>query len=245
MRRLSVMICSGLIIVSSNAVVQATLFFDFEPATYSLGTLAGQDGWSGGGSNAVVENTVVLSGSQSVQLTSNAAATHSTTGAGFADLSTVSLLARYSNNSSSYAEFTLAGAVPYVTIGLERNAVSDFYWYDGGTIEFLAGGSGATTYLVTISLDFPNQQFSVVFDDGINPAFSSGIQSFRNPTTVAQAESGFLRLSGGISGRQATFDNISVSPIPEPNTITMMITSFIGMFAVRRRRVKIVSIENP
>lgn len=244
MRRTTVIIGSGLAIFFISSLSRASLLFDFESPTYTTGNLAGQDGWTGGGSNAVVQNTVVLAGSQSAQLTADSAASHSASGAGFVNLTTATMLMRYESSpvGSVYADFALLnGASVYVLAGIERAGTGGvfpmFYWQNGATVVEVAGGAPNRTVTVTIAMDFTNQQYSVLFDDGISPV-NSGTLAFATATSLAQAELGSLRLRGGAATRQGVIDNISIAPTPEPSSTALLCIGSSGLMAAYRRKKK-------
>ncbi|MBA3483627.1 MAG: PEP-CTERM sorting domain-containing protein [Pirellulales bacterium] len=236
--------CLAAGLFSAGSFVHAALFVGFEPPTYSVGGLNGQDSWTSAA--ATVQSSVVLAGTQSAaNNVNNGIAERSVNGAGFADKTTVSFLERQSI-VSQYSEFTLlnSNGGRYVQAGVQELFVpnSTVYWYSGGVLNQRNNGLSVVrdvTYTVTFALDFTAQTWMLSLDDGVTVQ-NSPVLAFNSPTTVAEAEGGLFRWqqhSGNF------IDNLSIapSPVPEPATTALLVTALMGVVATRAgRRTRLV-----
>jgi hypothetical protein len=103
---------------------------------------------------------------------------------------------------------------------------------------------------VALTLDFTNQTYTINVNNLTSPgdSFLTGAIAFRNflpntnppgteyaPISTALAEAGDIIFgTAGVGG--GVFDNIAVTPIPEPSAALLLVLGGVGLLAVRRRR---------
>jgi hypothetical protein len=219
----------------------ATLVFatGFEPPTYALGSLNGQDGWLTGGT-AVVENTAVLDGTQSAAFLADTSGLRAFNGTPVnTTISQIVLL---------QMDVAVSGAPSTFIFG----AFGDLFNTLGG-VSILPDGSlqaltalapsapalvtGDNPYTLDLLFDFTADAFSVYLND--NPVFTS--QPFAD-TSNTQFAGGFVGSDAG--GGILLMDNYSVTSAqdstPEPSSIALGLAAliFLASFALVRPRLQ-------
>lgn len=244
----NLVVCMVVVGLVSSSVFAAEMVIGFEPTTYSTGTLQGQDYWSSGGADHQVQASVVLSGTQSVVSDYNGSNTYairplSQDNLSFQDGYTISYLVMMEDHPG-YGEFRVDNSSnqDYVTV---RNDARHY----GTTRAIFVNGTklGSSgyftkdeTYLITLVLDFTNQQVDATAKEisGNNPGYtvSGNDIAFHFSTTANQAKSGRLLLRGGQDSEDGdalqVVDDITFA-VPEPATIGLLT---FGAISLRRRR---------
>jgi len=240
----TVILCMVAVGLFSTTGLSATIekLIDFEPSTYSTGTLSGQEYWSGGGSLHQVQNSNVLSGSQSVESSTDAIADRSLSqdNLSFQDGYIISYEVKMNNGGgkvrldSSVTEYILVVNDARNYSSTQRIQVNGVWIGDPGYFK------ADEVYKVTLVLDFTNQQVDATVEEisGDNPGYtvSENDISFTHSATAEQAKNGLLRLrtfSDSSYGQGVqVIDDITFA-VPEPATIGLL---SIGTFGLIRRK---------
>jgi hypothetical protein len=213
----------------------------FEPPAYSLGQLAGQDGWTGS-SIPVVQSSIVQSGTQ-------AAAFDASLATGGQHLVSHSL--SYDSSSSPLKTVTIqedfymtsAGTRSYwdvISTSGNGGFIGQLLIFPGNVAKL--GLASSTVGDAPVSLDHWNT-FDLVlnYQDQVQSAYLNGqfigSGSFANTNTTLNNFSFGINVDPGTD--QAYFDNIAVSAVPEPSSLTMAMASglvMVGCSRLRRRR---------
>jgi hypothetical protein len=225
--------------VAGSPVLANTVYSTgFEPSQYATGQLAGQNGWFGS-SNAVVQTSTVKSGQQAVTFNPTPGQNITATGVSYNSAGNPDKIVNIST------DFLYSGA-------------SDAVWEtlaafgNGGFINqiLVIGGSGQvcglnpcggpfltpnTWYNISMQLDYST---SIVTDFVNGVAFSSG--AFDDipalSTTLSAIAIGTNTTYGPLGDATASWDNISISSVPEPATWTMLLSGFAMLGLAMRRK---------
>ena len=239
-------VIASIVLINLASLANATpVSIDFEPPTYSLGAIAGQDGWSG--PDSVVSSALTrfgaIGGTQSALAGGSMArdvssAIESTTPFSFLwDWSDV-----FSGNSR-FGDFEIQVAGTRIAkFGADISGGTDTRIFAYGLV------SGASTIFqqiktgglrpllsVTGELRFASNTYDVVFTDlGTGTAYSfTGLNMITSPTlAAAQADTDFTTIN--IEGNHY-LDNIALG-VPEPTSIVQLGGCLLSLaFASRRR----------
>ncbi|MCX6629251.1 MAG: hypothetical protein NTW28_16665 [Candidatus Solibacter sp.] len=232
----------------STVPAYADFFTGFEPTTYAVGGLAGQNGWSVFGPAVVtVETSNVKTGLQAVFVDGGASATsqsgpHRADAAGsLVDLSADIFLASNSHESSwQFAALTFSGAFPFAG-GIDVDATTN-------AIHVITAGYPVVGTLtreawnhVDLVFDFTTQRYSFSLNGA---TLASGLAFCGDNSVcaggpVAAYSSGLFDTFGGSGTNDSGFiDNYSVttltSPVPEPASVVLL--GFAVALTTRRLR---------
>ncbi len=193
----------------------------FESPTFTPGALNGQDGWIAGSGTfidaMVVDRPAGLPTSCKAQsVTLGRWTDRSLAGAGFADVTKIGETLLYTAGGPyEGVELVLYGSSLTADGKFAWTRISDdsiIEYYDGEAWQALANVPGGTAWHVDMLLDFPTQQYTVIWTDLISLiSYTSPLVDFLSPCTVAQAEAGCY-LSNARSANAGTtlyLDNVS------------------------------------
>jgi hypothetical protein len=236
-------------------LAQASVLYDFESPAYSLGTLDSQNGWIAGGSSTVPNPAVVAkpsampssAGSQSAEI--GWYSDHYLTGAGFGDMTSVSFLMQYNPTGSATEIAIYAGGLTtpdvIARLHISGNNNLSFGKVPGtpGVTQFATADSTDTkVWQVQTLLDFGAQQYKSIWTDlSTSTAYDSGWTTLLASRTAGQTEANSYFSIGALGGQGTggqVFDNLSVSTIPEPTSITMLVLGLFGLLAYAWRKRK-------
>jgi hypothetical protein len=229
------------------STVQASLI-NFEAPTYSTtagtpaGNLNGQDTWTAAGS-AVIDGGLVLAGAQSASLPTGATASRSLAGAGFTDVTTLSMLINVAQGHGE-DDFALTASTGTIfDFGMSTSETGYQPWRDYSTGWDYFGGyipvSGSLTTAVVATINFGTQTYDLTFTDVNNSAnvWSTSGNSFVNAVTRAEAEaSGMLAVT--IVQSNMCLDNVGIGAVPEPTAFVLLSTGMFGLLAYAWRKRK-------
>jgi hypothetical protein len=228
----------------------------FEPPAYTVGALAGQNGWLVFGPGAVaVENFQVFAGTQAVFVDGGSSATsqsgpyfQTTTGA-VVDLSAEIYLASSSTEtgwqfaSTGTGLFGYAGGIDiYPTANPLVSNIEAITGSDGG---FPVVGTFARNQWnsVNIDLNYTTQTYSIVFNGttlASDISFCGNNSGPCNGAAVSNVNADeFFDTFAGVSGSDDSgfIDNFSAtSVVPEPSFYAPLALGLIGLAASRRRK---------
>lgn len=239
-------------VVAASANAQVLYSTSFEAPTYTNGvSVSGVDGWvngSGAGASQAVSNARAASGSQSLRFDNSTLNsfysvrrpfTASGVSAATPLLATVKVYVSANNSAdriygmylSSSATGTLGSTVAGLTIGGNGVVRAGNSWaLTYGTADFTAAaGSFADRWLtISFSYDGANTTASISgFGDG-----SSYSEVFTNAAPLGlNLGSDYITQTGSLG--EGYFDDLSVSVVPEPMTMTVLA---LGAVAALRRR---------
>ena len=225
----------------SGGQAQADIIYQtgFENPPFTLGPIAGQDGWavfSGGGTpNAVtIQNTVFFAGSQAVEINTSAASGQ--TGPYRADTSPASdtivtmraeVMLTSSSVQTAWQFAGLTGSLGTFFGGF--NALAD------GTLQIITTGFPVTSSPVItrdvwnlweVDYDFKTQTFNIL----INNSLVAANEPFLNPATVFGT--GLFDTFNATGGNDLGFiDNYSITgaAVPEPGTFVLFGTGCLAL----------------
>jgi hypothetical protein len=226
-------------IAAGSPVLADTVYSTgFEPPAYAPGQLAGQNNWFGA-SNAVVQTSTVKSGQQAVTFNPTAGQNITATPVSYNSAGKPDKLVNVST------DFLYSGASDAVWEALAT-------FGNGGFINQIVviGGTGqvcglnpcggpiltpGTWYNIAMQLDYST---SIVTDFVNGLAFSSG--AFDDipalSTTLDFVALGTNTTYGPLGDATASWDNLSVTAVPEPATWAMLLSGFVMLgLAVRRK----------
>jgi hypothetical protein len=239
LRALLVCLC----LTSATASAAVILQTGFEPATYTAGQLTGQDGWTGT-PNIVVQNSIVLAGTQAAQL--NAAGLVQQIAFQPVSYNSVGNPDQVVDISINfYLESAAANNIWEVigyssTAGFQGQLIvqSNKVLALGNTSGFIQGPTVplGVWNLFTASLDYNTQTVSAY----LNGVFFASI-AFSDPSTDLTGVVIGLNNAGGASTGSGYWDNLSIetssaSAIPEPATGFLIAAGITAACLIRRRR---------
>jgi hypothetical protein len=256
--------CRGIVFVSALVAIcsvapraQATFLADFEAPAFTAGAVVdGQVGWIAAGRNGYADPKVVAvpTGSPAVlggQWTEigNYYTDHSLAGAGFTDLTDLSLITGYTPGNG---DLRLAFYGPG-TGGADK--LAEFHIYGNNVIAdrtpnistdrtiINLASSDAKLWKLDLNLDFIAQKYNGVCTDmSTSTSYETGWTPFLAACTKAQAESHFYFSSDRSTSSTGPqyLDNLSVGPgqAPEPSAIVLVSTALFGLLAYAWRRRK-------
>lgn len=213
----------------------------FESPTFTVGPLAGQDGWnvfSGGGTpNAVtVETAVADSGSQAVEV--NTVLASGQTGPYRYDPTSpsdtiVTMQADVMLTSSSVqTSWQFAGITPALQFMGGFNVLSD------GTLQIITSGFPATAPVIArdvwnewqVVYNFGSQSFDIFVNDSLVAADEPFL------TTSSTFGEGLFDTFNAAGGNDKGYlDNYSITSVPEPGSLVLLGSSMLLLLGVARR----------
>jgi hypothetical protein len=193
----------------------------FESPTYSVGNLAGQDGWFLG--NGQVENTTVLSGSQALSTTvdSSSSGTNNLVAHPVFYDSSANPAAIVRLQVSLLLQGNLDGSLQYEGIAVFAANTGAFVGQISGNGGILYS-SGPTNYSLEMDLDFQTQTLT---------AFVDGTQIEDDAFATPMTQLGSLELGGFSTGSAdftAYYDDLTISV----DTVAAPAPGSIGLFAI-------------
>jgi hypothetical protein len=211
----------------------------FEPPTYTLGNLVGQDGWQiFGPATVLVENSLVQSGVQAVSVDGSVV---SQSGPFHADVATGPLVQLsagiYIASSSNQSEWQFSG----LASGLAP-FMGGINVLPGGAIQLQTPGfptvgtfSYDTWHNVRYVFDITTQTFDFYLDNSLISANAPFVGGF-----VGAFGDGLFDTFGGGNdfGYIDNYSVANVSGVPEPASITLFGSGVLGLAAAARRRFK-------
>lgn len=239
-RAFGVVVSACALVALSAGTAAATDIFStgFEPSTYAVGALGGQDGWGNAPGGATVQTGTVYAGSQAAQYDAT----------GLSGQATAVHLAAYNSAGNPEQVVRVTGRFYVSSTGLATTG-----WTLSGTF----GNAGFIGQLILIgdSVVTLGLASSIVGSVPITRGtwhtfehvmdYSTGIQSasvngtfvgdgpFASPsTTLAIYGFGLNTPSGGTD--QLSLDDLSITSIPTPGPLAVL--GLGGMIAARRRR---------
>lgn len=238
-----------MLVVSTPAAHGSVLYSTgFEPPTFTLGSLAGQDGWSVfGPATVLVENTLVQSGLQAVSVDGSAG---NQSGPYHSDFSTGPLLQLsagiYIASSSTHSEWQFAGLGSGLTPFLGGIDI-----LNTGQIEAITAGFpvvGTLTYdtwnNVSFLFNITTQTYSITLN-GVVVDSSAPFCGDNGPCGGAHVSSygvGLFDTFGG-GNDKGYIDNYSVvenpTSTPEPSSFALFGSGILGVAGVLRRKLKL------
>lgn len=242
--------CAALLVFVSLA--QAATVYDFESPTYTLGTMDGQDGWACGGSGTVPNPAIIAkpsampssAGSQSAQI--GWWTDRSTAGAGYGDLTSVSFLMQYTPTGSATEAAVYAGGLTtadvIARVRISGNNVLSLGTAPGSPLvtQFAdVGSADLKVWNVEVLLDFAGLQYKSIWTDlSDSTAYDSGWATLLASRTAAQADANSLFSIGAVGGQGTggqVFDNLGITVVPEPMTMSLLAVGGIGLLLRRRK----------
>ncbi len=236
----------ALALITAQQAQGAIQFADFEPTTYTLGNVVGQEGWIASNSNnggaADVDNTRASSGSQSLRIDTTSLGGPSWWYQSFSvDAANLAVEFEFdmyleSNPSNDYSIFGVDVYGSTSSFSAFR-LWTEYDFFDEET--YINTSEGITLVPVTrdawhnyrVLLDFEREEYDVYFDDLL---IETGFVDVGLVGTVltdvdiwSTAPSGF--------GDRAWYDNLRVSVVPEPSAMCFLL-SLVGMSRLRRSR---------
>ena len=210
----------------------------FESPTFTVGPLAGQDGWnvfSGGGTPGAVtvQTAVVESGSQAVEVNTSLASGQ--TGPFRFDQSSPSdtivimkadvLL----TSSSVQTAWQFAGITPTLQFMGGFNALSD------GTLQIITAGFPVTTPIISrdvwnqweVIYNFNAQTFDILIN---NTLVASNEPFFTSSSTIGEGLFDTFNATGG--NDKGYLDNYSITSVPEPGSVILLGSSSLLLLGV-------------
>jgi|HubBroStandDraft_6_1064221.scaffolds.fasta_scaffold01041_4 hypothetical protein len=216
----------------------------FENPPFTLGPLAGQDGWQVFGPTFVdVQSNVVYAGSQAVWVDGSAA---SQSGPYHSDFSTGPLVGLsayiYLGSSSTQSSWQFAGLgsglFPFIG-GIDTNPSTNNIALITAGFPVVGTLSRDTWHNVYFVFDFTTQQYNFWLDGtqlGTNVPFC-GDNGPCLGEHVSSYGTGFFDTFGG-GNDSGYMDNYSVSSVPEPSSIALFGSGILGLAAVLKRRMR-------
>jgi hypothetical protein len=206
------------------ALNAGTLFSTgFEPPTYTLGALSGQDGWTNS-ATPVVENTVVFAGSQAVAydstgVTGQNLAVHPVTYNSATDPDQIvvfdaEFMESPTGNNPTWDVFGVVGGAGFIAQLTVQSGKAQFGPDGHGTV-------GAVPVTAGVWDDY---QLVLNFATGTASAYVDstfiGSGAFTSPsTTLTSFNLGVNSLLGATDTATGYYDNISVTATPEPGSV--------------------------
>jgi hypothetical protein len=240
--------------VSSLAQAATVYQTGFEPTTYAIGNLGGQDAWQkwySGADRFTVQNTTVKSGSQAVKAYTNGDNTDaryldSVLSVGATDILTLSYdqyltTAWFSGFSQGSTAFTVTvrpvGGGPYDPY--YQMVLSTWKQPTMQRIGFGVDGSQLAVAFDQSVLENKWSNLRLVANNGTGSAEaflnggSLGTVAF-TPGGITNFESIDIRATSGFGYRDAYIDNLSLSIVPEPATMCLLGLGALGLLRKRR-----------
>ena len=231
-------------------LAQADTMIDFE--SYTPGLLDPQGGWISTWSPAdpaqVVAAPAAFGGAGGSQSAQNGVDLKSPVlSSGWGPITTVSFLAQKIAHDHFEVMVGTGGTyIPAVRLfdigGSTGGQVPhpDGIWANegGGVYTSVPGAPGGGAFQVDVTIDFATQQYQHAWTDlGTSTTYTSGLVNFVSPFTVAEAATARFGVDNHIAD-SLIFDNLSVSSIPEPSTVVLLLTAGVGLlaYAWRKRR---------
>jgi hypothetical protein len=247
--------CALAIASLSISASAASIFSSgFEPPTYSIGNISGQDGWSifnPPGSFDTVQNSVVKSGAQAAFVGTNQTGsgqsgmfhTDTLTGGPLIDLNADLFIFSSSTESGWQFAGTGGGLAPFIGgFDLTPGGPSD-------TISAITAGFPTigvftlnTWHNVDFLFNFTTQTYTISLDGSAlasNLAFCTDNGPCTTGGTIAEGSfSSFFDVFASITSNDlGAIDNLSLSSVPEPATFGLTgIVMLAGALALRRRK---------
>ena len=231
-------------LVATSAASAGTIYSTgFENPPFTLGNLAGQDGWQVFGATSVdVQSNVVYAGSQAVWVDGSVGQS----GPYHSDFSTGPLVGLsayiYLGSSSTQSSWQFAGLgsglFPFIG-GIDTNpSTSDIALITAG-FPVVGTLSRDTWHNVYFVFDLTKQQYNFWLDGtqlGTNVPFC-GDNGPCLGEHVSSYGTGFFDTFGG-GNDSGYMDNYSVSSVPEPGSIALLGSGILGLAGVWKRRVR-------
>ena len=230
-------------------LAQADTMIDFE--SYTPGPLDPQGGWISTWSPAdpaqVVAAPAIFGAAGGSQSAQNGVDLKSPVlSSGWGPITTVSFLAQKTSYDHFQVMLGTGGVyIPSVRLfdiggatGAQPPHPDGIWSHDSGTYTVLPGAPGSGAFQVDVTIDFATQQYQHAWTDlGTSTTYTSGLVNFVSPFTVAEAATSRFGVDNHIAD-SLIFDNLSVSSIPEPSTVVLLLTAGVGLLAYAWRKRK-------
>jgi uncharacterized Zn-binding protein involved in type VI secretion len=214
----------------------------FENPPFTIGPLAGQDGWQVFGPTFVdVQSSVVYAGSQAVWVDGTAA---SQSGPYHGDFSTGPLVALsaylYLGSSGTQSSWQFAGLgsglFPFIG-GIDTNPTTNDIALITAGFPVVGTFSRDTWHNVYFVFDFATQKYNFWLDGtqlGTNVPFCGDNGPCLGELVSSYGTGLFDTFGGG--NDSGYMDNYSVSTVPEPSSIALLGSGILGLAGMLRRR---------
>ena len=235
---------TAIVIFVGATVAQAAVIYStgFENPPFTLGALAGQDGWQVFGSTSVdVQSTVVYAGSQAVWVDGSVGQS----GPYHSDFSTGPLVGLsayiYLGSSSTQSSWQFAGLgsglAPFIG-GIDTDPSTNNIALITAGFPVVGALSRDAWHNVYFVFDFTTQQYNFWLDGtqlGTNVPFCGDNGPCAGAAVSSYGTSLFDTFGGG--NDSGYMDNFSLANVPEPSSIALLGSGIAGLAAVLRRRI--------